>query len=101
MLFFYKENFYRSKQMQSIIEEILNGNCGQAEKMDYGEEYKRLCNKGLEIYNKFYPTLTNEQKKQFDEIYEAESGQSAEAELVFYTKGFKTGFLIAVECFMK
>lgn len=87
--------------MQSIIEEIFYGNRGQAEHIEYGKEYEKLCEQGLEIYNKFYPTLTAEQKKQFDDILNAEAGQAAEGELAFYTEGFKIGFLIAVECFAK
>lgn len=87
--------------MQSIIEEILYGNRGQIENLDYGKEYDRLSEEGLKIYDKFYPTLTKKQKKQFDNIFNVEAGQAAEAERAVYIEGFKIGFLIAVECFTK
>lgn len=87
--------------MQSIIEEIFYGRRGQSENIELGEEYHKLGGEGLEIYNKFYPTLTEEQKKMFDDIFWTEAGQEAENVRIHYVEGFKIGFLIAVECFTK
>lgn len=87
--------------MHSIIEEIFYGKRGQADNIEMGEEYTKLGAEGMEIYNKFYPTLTPEQKKQFDDMFWADAGQEAECVRAHYIEGFKVGFLIAVECFTK
>lgn len=87
--------------MQSIIEDLFYGRRGLADNVDFGKEYERLGAEGLEIYNKLYPTLTPEQKKQLDDIFWSDAGQESEAVRVNYIEGFKVGFLIAVECFTK
>ena len=87
--------------MHSIIEEIFYGNRGQTENLDLGEEYKRLGKESKIIYDKFYPTLTPEQKKLFDDMLWVDAGKEAECVRANYVEGFKIGFLIAVECFTK
>ena len=87
--------------MQSIIEEIFYGNRGRTEDLDYGEEYAKLNDECAEIYGKLSSTFSEEQKKLFDDLTWAESGQQAECERANYVEGFKIGFLIAVECLTK
>ncbi|MDE6557984.1 MAG: hypothetical protein K2K39_02645 [Clostridia bacterium] len=87
--------------MQSIIEEIFYGKRGQADKIEPGEEYHKLGEQSLEIYNKFYSTLTPEQKKLCDDIYSIDAAREVEDVRAHYIEGFKIGFLIAVECLTK
>ena len=86
--------------MKSAIEKIYFGEADR-EEIPATEEWKRLADEGLKVYEKFYPSLTEEQKKQFDEIYEYESGQEAEMILQYYKEGFKLGLMLAVEAALK
>ena len=82
--------------MKSVIEKIYKGETSY-QNIPVTEEWKRLAEKSLKIYEKFYPGLTEEQKKQFNEIYDYESGQEAEVARRFYEEGFKLGFMLAME----
>ncbi len=84
--------------MKSAIEMMLNGET-HCDNIKVTDEWKRLANKALSLYDAFYPSLTDEQKKQFDELYEYEAGQADEAETQHYKTGFKLGFLLAAEIF--
>ena len=54
--------------MKSAIEKIYKGETSYQD-IAVTEEWKRLAEKSLKIYERFYPSLTEEQKKQYDEIY--------------------------------
>lgn len=82
--------------MKSAIEKIYKGET-HYENIPVTEEWKRLADESLKVYEKFYPSLTEEQKKQYDELYYYESGQEAEVARRFYEEGFKLGFMLAME----
>ena len=82
--------------MKSVIEKIYKGETSYQD-IAVTEEWKRLAEKSLKIYERFYPSLTEEQKKQYDELYYYESGQEAEVARRFYEEGFKLGFMLAME----
>ena len=84
--------------MKSAIEKIYKGET-HYENIPVTEEWKRLADESLKVYEKFYPSLTEEQKKQYDEIYDYESGQEAEIAKRYYEEGFKLGLALAAEVF--
>ncbi len=87
--------------MKSTIEEIFFGKRGNYEKIELGEEYWRLVSDNSELCKAFEKSLTDNQKKQFNEIIENSGGMEAEAARAHYTEGFKIGLLVAVESFTK
>lgn len=82
--------------MKSAIEKIYYGET-HYENIPVTEEWKRLAAESLKVYEKFYPSLTEEQKKQFDELFDYESEQEGEIARRFYEEGFKLGFMLAME----
>ena len=84
--------------MKTAIEKIYSGDTDH-QNFEMTEEWKRLASKGLKIYEEFYASLTEKQKKQFDEIYHNESGQEAEVALQCYEEGFKLGLKLGAEVF--
>jgi len=84
--------------MKSAIDMMLDGET-HVDNIKVTDEWKRLANKALSLYNKFYPSLTDEQKKQFDELHDYDAGQTGESEIQHYKAGFKFGFLLAAEIF--
>ena len=54
--------------MKRAIEKIYKGETSYQD-IAVTEEWKRLAEKSLKIYERFYPSLTEEQKKQYDELY--------------------------------
>lgn len=82
--------------MQEIIKEIYNGNINEIEFADaynqqnYDKEYK--------LYNKFYGTLTQEQKELFAAFLDLYTLNQCEFTENKYIRGFKTGLLLGIEC---
>ena len=84
--------------MKSAIEKIYRG---ETDSQNFGvtDEWKKLADKGMKIYEKFYAGLTEEQKHQYEEIFFYESGQEAEVALQCYEEGFKLGLQLGAEVF--
>lgn len=85
--------------MKSAIEKLFYGEINHSD-IPVTEEWKRLADKSLKVYKEFYTSLTEKQKKQFDNIYDYEIGQQAEALLQHYKAGFKLGLTLAAEVFL-
>lgn len=84
--------------MYKIIEKLLLGNRGQLELISSTDEYKRLRKEDYAVYNKLYPTLSDEQKALFDEEEEIQSQLEYETALAFYSEGLRIGILLGIEC---
>jgi len=84
--------------MKSAIEKIYYGETDN-QNVSVTQEWKRLAEKCSEIFNGFYASLNEEQKRQYDEIFDYQSGQESETVLQFYKEGFKLGLAIAIETF--
>ncbi len=81
--------------MKSAIKKIYYGeSCYQL----FGQTEK-LREKSKEIFEKFEESLTEEQKRLYEELFEYECGQSSEELLQSYKEGFKLGLTLAVEVF--
>lgn len=85
--------------MKSAIEKIYRGDTNSQD-FEMTDEWKRLANEALKIYKGFYASLTEEQKKQLDEINLCEGGQEAEVALQCYREGFKLGLQLGIEAFL-
>jgi len=85
--------------MKSAIEKIFFGETDN-QNVPVTEEWKRLSGKCLEIFDGFYESLNEEQKRQYDEIFDYQSGQESETVLQFYKEGFKLGLALAAEAFL-
>lgn len=85
--------------MKSILHELYIGNLDEL----YAILDKKLMGSAKDeenkTYDKLYATLTEEQKQLLDTFLDLLSGRYADIEEYRYIKGFKTGLLIAVECF--
>ena len=84
--------------MKTAIEKIYSGDTDQ-QNYEMTKEWKRLAGEALKIYEKFYASLTEEQKKQFEDINHYEGGQEAEVALQCYQEGFKLGLQLGLEVF--
>ena len=84
--------------MKTAIEKIFSGDTNH-QNYEMTNEWKRLASEVLKIYHDFYESLTEEQKKQYDEIFHYESGQEAEVALQCYEEGFKLGLQLGLEVF--
>lgn len=84
--------------MKSAIEKIFRGDTNSQD-FEMTDEWKRLASEALKIYKGFYASLTEEQKKQLDEINHCEGGQEAEVALQCYKEGFKLGLQLGAEIF--
>lgn len=85
--------------MKSILHELYIGNLDEL----YAILDKKLMGSAKDeenkTYDKLYATLTEEQKQLLDPFLDLLSDRYADIEEYRYIKGFKTGLLIAVECF--
>ena len=52
----------------SVIDFILNTDCGMAEKIHQSEEYKRLSDEGYEVFEKLQGSLSKEQIEMLENL---------------------------------
>ena len=84
--------------MKSAIKKIYYGeSCYQLKKKK--KKWEKLREKSKEIFEKFEESLTEEQKRLYEELFEYECGQSSEELLQSYKEGFKLGLTLALEVF--
>lgn len=86
--------------MKSIIEEIYFGKRGNAEGMKPSEEYWKAHDEVSRKYEDLEKQLTEEQKKQFQELYLIMGGLESEHGISQFKEGFKVGLLVAIEVFL-
>lgn len=86
--------------MKSAIEKIYFGETNYQD-IPVTQEWKSLADKGLKVYEKFFASLTEEQKNQFDDIYFYLGGQESEVARQCYKEGFKLGLALAVEALLE
>ena len=86
--------------MKSAIEKIYLGktNCEHIPLPDNYNEYQKTINS---IFNNFYESLNDKQKKQYTEMVELELAQQSEVLLGHYKEGFKFGLMLAAESALK
>lgn len=84
--------------MKTAIKQILSGETN-GEYIKLTEEYNKLSNDSLKIYEKFYGSLTEKQKKQFDDLFELECEMHAEMEDEYYKQGLTLGLRLGAEVF--
>ena len=85
--------------MKSAIEKLYFGETAQ-EGFEMTKEWKRLNEKCKEVFDEFYKSLNEEQKKQYEQIFDYESVQASEELRQAYGKGFKLGLALAAESFL-
>ena len=84
--------------MKSAIKKIYYGeSCYQL--FGQTKKWEKLREKSKEIFEKFEESLTEEQKRLYEELFEYECGQSSEELLQSYKEGFKLGLTLALEVF--
>lgn len=85
--------------MKSIIREIYLGKIDDYEKTAESEEYKKFDKEMKEKLNKLKSGFTEEQNKEFEEIYSLFLLLTLEHGIEHYKQGFKRGMRLAVESF--
>lgn len=85
--------------MKTAIEKIY---CDEVEAQSIPDtkEWKRLYNKEQEIYEVFYASLTEEQKKQCDRMSECKNAMECEVMMQYFREGFKFGLKVGAEAFL-
>lgn len=83
--------------MNSVIEEIFDGEKYRTENIKTSEEYKRLQKNANKIYCEFIATLNKTQKQFFEELFDLFTAMQAECGKTNVIKGFKTGLIAAFE----
>ncbi|MDE7082081.1 MAG: hypothetical protein K2O89_00030 [Clostridia bacterium] len=82
--------------MKSAIETIFYDDV-DATNIPISKELRRVQEKAFKIYEVLYESFTEEQKKQYDEMWDYESERDAEISLQYFKKGFKIGFKLALD----
>lgn len=82
---------------KSIIDEICMNNVILRKRV-FSEEHGKLSDDAYKLYEKLNDILTDEQKKIFNEYIDMNMVACAEAEVVHFREGLKTGLLLAIEC---
>lgn len=81
----------------SIIEDIFLGNRGNGEFIKQSDETVKLNSKSYEMYENLSKTLNGEQKKQLDNLLNAEGDIDAETAMTHFKEGLKIGLLLLCE----
>ncbi len=82
----------------SVIDFILNTDCGMVEKIHQSEEYKRLSDEGYEVFEKLQGSLGKEQIEMLEKFANLILLEEAEATDSYFKEGFKLGVRLATEC---
>lgn len=83
---------------KSMIEEVYFSNESICEQIEPTKEYKKFSDEAFRLYDKLSGILTEEQKELFEDFVNKNMDERAEAEIMHFKKGFKTGLLLAMEC---
>lgn len=86
--------------MKTALEKIYYDEV-EAQNIPDTKEWIRLYNKQHAIYEVFYASLTEEQKKQCDEMSKYKSEMECEVMLQYYKEGFKFGLKVGAEAFLQ
>ena len=82
----------------SVIETIFNYDDEVESAIKGNEEYKNLCKRGVELYNKLAKILNKRQFKLFEKFADANLDIEGTACEIYFKEGFKAGLRLAVEC---
>lgn len=82
----------------SVIDFILNTDCGMVEKIQQSEEYKRLSDEGYAVFEKLQGLLGKEQFEMLEKFACLILSEEAEATDSYFKEGLKLGVGLATEC---
>ena len=85
--------------MQSVIDEMFFGKRGYANVIKGDGGYKKALAEVSLLTEKILQELNEKQRKDLGELSDAYCNLDAEVALIHYREGFKTGLLLAAECF--
>lgn len=83
--------------IEPLLDEIYYSNCGQMEKLEAGEEYKRLEKEAGEYYEKLNEGLNKEQRELLEKYWLASAGQESKWGYANFRAGLKLGAQFILE----